>query len=55
VLDETLAALVPVVGVKPACELIGASRARYYRRNNPPPACEPSRPEPVKKFETLVR
>jgi putative transposase len=47
VLDETLAALVPVVGVKPACELIGASRARYYRRNNPPPACEPSRPRPT--------
>jgi putative transposase len=46
VLDGTLAALIPVVGVKPACELVGASRASYYRRINPPAAYRPSRPRP---------
>jgi len=36
VIDEAFDTLVPVVGVKPACELTGVSRATHYRRSAPP-------------------
>jgi len=45
VIEEALAALVPVVGVKPACELVGVSRATHYRRKAPP-VYGPARPRP---------
>jgi putative transposase len=36
VIDATVAALVPVLGVKPACALTGRSRATHYRAQRPP-------------------
>jgi putative transposase len=40
-----LAALIPIVGIRAACDALGVSRASYYRKRRPPP--EPrSRPTP---------
>jgi putative transposase len=36
VIDAALAQLEPVVGVQPACELVGRARATHYRRLQPP-------------------
>lgn len=45
-IGEAFEQLVDVVGVKPASELTGVSRASYYRRANPPPVA-PSKPRPT--------
>jgi hypothetical protein len=37
VIEGAFAGLEPVIGVKPACELTGKSRATVYRRRNPRP------------------
>lgn len=36
-ITEAFAALEPVVGIKPACELTGRSRATVYRQRHPKP------------------
>ena len=46
-IGEAFEQLVDVVGVKPACELTGVSRATHYRRANPPPVIGPSKPRPT--------
>jgi putative transposase len=43
VIDQSIDELSPVVGVKAACEALGESRARHYRRHRKSPA--PPRPE----------
>lgn len=45
-IGEAFGALVPVVGVQPACELTGVSKASYYRRAKPP-VYGPPRPRPT--------
>ena len=45
-IDEAFDELVPVVGIKPACELTGVSRSTHYRRQHPP-VCGPPRPRPT--------
>ena len=45
-IGETFDALLPVIGVKPACELVGVSKASYYRRAKPP-VYGPPRPRPT--------
>lgn len=42
-IDEAIAELVPVVGTKEACRVLGEARARHYRRHRRTPA--PPRPE----------
>ena len=44
-IDEAIAELAPLVGVKRACAALGEPRARHYRRHRKSPA--PSRPERV--------
>lgn len=45
--NDAFTQLEPVVGIKPACELTGTSRASVYRRRNPQPrALGPRRPPP---------
>jgi putative transposase len=46
VIDETFGALVPMVGVSPACELTGVSRATHYRKMKPP-VYGPPKPRPT--------
>jgi putative transposase len=43
--ETALRELVPVVGVRGACEAVGAAQATYYRRHRQSPA--PQRPAPV--------
>jgi putative transposase len=43
--DQAVTALAPQLGVRAACEVVGASQAGYYRRHRQSPA--PARPEPV--------
>ena len=45
-IDEAFVALVPVVGVSPACDLVGVSKASYYRRAKPA-VYGPPRPRPT--------
>jgi putative transposase len=44
-IDDVVAELTPLVGVKAACAAVGEPRARHYRRHRKSPA--PPRPEPV--------
>lgn len=44
-IEEAIAELAPVVGVRAACSAIGESRARYYRRHPKNPA--PPKPKRV--------
>jgi len=46
VIGETFGALVPMVGVSPACELTGVSRATHYRKMKPP-VYGPPKPRPT--------
>ena len=44
--DTAIAELAPEVGVRAACEVLGAAQAGYYRRHRqspPPPAAGPDR------------
>ena len=45
-IGEAFDALLPVIGVKPTCELVGVSKASYYRRAKPP-VFGPPRPRPT--------
>ena len=45
-IGETFGALVPMVGVSPACELTGVSRATHYRKMKPP-VYGPPKPRPT--------
>ena len=45
-IDAALAELAPVVGIKPACDLLGASRASHYRARRPV-VYGPARPRPA--------
>jgi putative transposase len=45
VTDQAVAELAPHVGVRPACEAVGAPQASYWRRHRLSPG--PDRPEPV--------
>jgi putative transposase len=45
VTDQAVAELAPRVGVRPACDTLGAAQASYWRRHRLRPA--PERPEPV--------
>jgi len=47
-IDQVIAELAPVVGVKAACEALGRPRATHYRqhRQSPPP---PKRPSPPRR------
>ena len=44
-IDEAIAELTPIVGVRAACAAVGESRARHYRRHRTSPA--PTRPERI--------
>jgi putative transposase len=43
--DQAITELTPQLGVRAACEAVGAAQASYYRRHRQSPA--PQRPEPV--------
>ena len=43
--DTAIAELVPCVGVRNACQAVGAAQASYYRRHRQSPA--PQRPAPI--------
>ena len=43
--DAAITELAPIVGVREACERLGAAQAGYYRRHRQSPA--PPRPQPV--------
>jgi putative transposase len=43
--DQAITALAPQLGVRAACEAVGAAQAGYYRRHRQSPA--PARPEPI--------
>jgi putative transposase len=43
--DQAVAELAPLIGVRGACEAVGASQAGYYRRHRTSPA--PARPAPM--------
>lgn len=43
--DRAITALAPQLGVRAACEAVGAAQASYYRRHRQSPA--PARPEPI--------
>ena len=43
--DAAVAELAPQIGVRAACQAVGAAQAGYYRRHRISPA--PVRPEPV--------
>jgi putative transposase len=43
--DQAIVALTPRLGVRAACEAVGAAQAGYYRRHRHSPA--PARPEPI--------
>ena len=43
--DQAVTQLAPQLGVRAACEAVGAAQAGYYRRNRQSPA--PVRPEPI--------
>ena len=43
--DTAIAELAPQVGVRAACEVLGAAQAGYYRRHRQSPP--PQRPEPI--------
>lgn len=49
-IDETIAELTPLVGVKDACAAVGCPRASHYRRHRrsppPPPVVRQSKPQP---------
>jgi putative transposase len=45
VTDQAVAELAPHIGVRPACNVVGAAQAGYYRRHRHSPA--PERPEPI--------
>ena len=45
-IEQTVEALTPLVGTRPACRALGAAAATVYRRRRPP-APRPSRPRPV--------
>jgi putative transposase len=45
VTDQAVTQLAPQLGVRAACEAVGAAQAGYYRRNRRSPA--PVRPEPI--------
>jgi putative transposase len=45
VIDQAIAELTPVIGVRSACQACGESRARHYRRHRKSPA--PAKPERV--------
>ena len=45
-IDEAFDALLPVIGVKPSCDLVGVSKASYYRKAKPP-VFGPPRPRPT--------
>lgn len=45
-IEQTVEALTPLVGTRPACRALGAAPATVYRRRRPP-APRPSRPRPV--------
>jgi transposase InsO family protein len=47
VITEAFERLEPVVGIKPACELTGRSRATVYRRRNPKPRVAGPRRAPL--------
>jgi putative transposase len=47
VIDETITELVPLVGVKAACQAVGRSRATHYRHHRQSPA--PVRPVTVRR------
>jgi putative transposase len=43
--DQAIMEVTPQLGVRAACEAVGAAQASYYRRHRQSPA--PQRPEPV--------
>ena len=43
--DTAIAELAPEVGVRAACEVLGAAQAGYYRRHRQSPP--PQRPDPI--------
>ena len=43
--DTAIAELAPRIGVRDACEVVGAAQAGYYRRHRRSPA--PTRPAPA--------
>ena len=45
-IEQTIEALTPVIGTRPACRALGAAPATIYRRRRPP-APRPGRPRPV--------
>jgi hypothetical protein len=45
VTDQAVMELIPQLGVRAACEAVGAAQAGYYRRHRQSPA--PARPEPI--------
>jgi putative transposase len=45
VTDAAITELAPIIGVREACENLGAAQAGYYRRNRQSPT--PPRPQPV--------
>ena len=44
--DQAVAELAPRIGVRDACDALGASQAGYYRRHRHSPA--PQRPAPIR-------
>ena len=44
--DTAIAELAPEVGVRAACEVLGAAQAGYYRRHRQSPT--PQRPDPIR-------
>jgi len=45
VTDAAIIQLAPIIGVREACERVGAAQAGYYRRHRQSPT--PQRPEPI--------
>ena len=49
--DTAVAELAPTIGVRAACDALGAAQASYYRRHRHSPA--PARPTPVSHRDRL--
>jgi len=49
--DQAVAELAPVIGVRAACEAVGAAQAGWYRRHRQSPA--PSRPAPTQHADRV--